>query len=156
MKATNKKIVVLAQPAAIVDDAVFTTKALDCKGFNLAEIYVVIGALDIAVAALNVQESDAISDANTLSSGADVVGLRVGTDANDAGSTSSLPSATDDNTVVKFEIDLRGRKRYLDVSLTGGNGTAGTYAVVIAELSGGEVSPTSATEKGCAQVLRVP
>lgn len=152
----KQKIVVLTQPAAIVDNAAFTTKALDTKGFGFAEIYVIIGALDIAVSALKVQESDTTSDANTLSSGTDVTGLVVGTSTNDAGSTSTLPGATDDNTVVKFEVDLRGRKRYLDVSLTGGDGAAGTYAVVVAILSEGESGPTSATEKGCAQVLRAP
>lgn len=156
MKNAKSKIVVLTQPAAIVDNAGFVTKALDTKGFGFAEIFVVIGALDIAVAALKVQESDTISDANTLSSGADVTGTRVGTDPNDTGSTSALPTATDDNTVFKFEIDLKGRKRYLDVTLTGGDGAAGTYATVFALLHEGEKVPTSAAEKGASQVMRVP
>ncbi len=53
-------------------------------------------------------------------------------------------------------MDLRGRKRYLDVALTGGDGTAGTYAAVWANLFEGEVGPTTTTEKGAAQVLRAP
>jgi hypothetical protein len=97
-----------------------------------------------------------ITDANTLSSGADVTGTRFGTDANDTGSTSTLPSATDDNKLFKFEIDTRGRKRYLDVALTGGDGSAGAYFVAWAELSRGEQVPTTAAQKGAAQNLRVP
>lgn len=150
------KTVLLTPPAAIVDNAAFTTVALDTKGFGHAEIFVAFGAMDIAASACKVQESDTLSDANTLSSGADVTGLVVGTSANDTGSTSTLPSATSDNTIFKFEVDLRGRKRYLDVSLTGGDGSAGTYAVVWANLFEGEAGPTTATEKGCAQVLRAP
>lgn len=150
------KTVLLTPPAAIVDNAAFVTAALDTKGYGHAEIFVAFGAMDIAATACKVQESDTISDANTLSSGADVTGLVCGTSNKDDGTASTLPSATSDNTLIKFEVDLRGRKRYLDVSLTGGDGTAGTFAVVWANLFEGEVGPTSATEKGCAQVLRAP
>lgn len=155
MVPNDEKIVFLTQPAAIVDDAAFVTAALDTQGFKYVDIYVGIGALDIAVSALKVQESDTLTDANTLENGADITATVVGTALNAAGSTSALPAATADNTVQKFEIPLQGRKRYLDVSLTGGNGTAGTYAVVFAILKQGEKSPVSATEKGCAQIMRV-
>lgn len=155
MKPTYKTVL-LTPPAAIVDNAAFTTAALDTKGFNHAEIFVAFGAMDIAASALKVQESDTVSDANTLASGADVTGLIVGTSANDTGSTSTLPSETSDNTIFKFEVDLRGRKRYLDVALTGGDGSAGTFAVVWANLFEADKPPISATEKGCAQVLRAP
>ncbi len=152
MHHVNKNVVLLTPPAAIVDDAAFTTAALDTYGFDEAEIYVAFGAMDIAAVTLKVQESDD----SGMSGAVDIVGTRVGTDANDTGSTSTLPSATSDNTIFKFEIDLRGRKRYLDVSLTGGNGSAGTFAVVWAELLRGEQSPTTAAQKGCAQVMRAP
>lgn len=150
------KTVVLVQSQAIVDNAAWTTKALDTLGFGYAEIFVAIGALDIAIAAMKLQESDAISDANTLSSGADITGSRFGTDANDSGSTSTLPSATDDNKLYKFEVDLKGRKRYIDLSLTGGDGAAGSYAVVWANLFEADKPPISATEKGIAQLMRIP
>lgn len=146
------KTVLLTPPAAIVDDAAFTTAALDTKGFNHAEIFVAFGAMDIAATVTKVQESDD----SGMSGAADVTGLIAGTSANDTGSTSTLPSASSDNTILKFEVDLRGRKRYLDLSLTGGNGSTGTYAVVWANLFEGEKPPTSASEKGCAQVFRAP
>ncbi len=156
MLPTDKKIVAVTPPAAIVDNAAFGTTVIDTLGFRFCEIYVFLGALDIAVATLKVQESDGLSAGNLDGNAVDVVGTRFGTDANDTGSTSTLPSATDDNKFFKFEIDLRGRKRYLDLSLTGGDGSAGSYACAFALLSRGEISPTTASQKGCSQVMRVP
>lgn len=145
------KFVGVTPPAAIVDNAAFTTAAIDTLGFAYAEIFVYFGAMDIAATVLKVQESNA----SDMTGATDITGTRVGTDANDTGSTSTLPSATSDNTVFKFEIDLRGRKRYLDVLLTGGDGTAGTYCTVFALLSRGAQVPTTASEKGVAQLMRV-
>lgn len=154
MVPTDHKIVEVIAPAAIVDNAAFTTKVIDTLGFRYAEIYLHIGALDIAVAGLKVQESDVAASATALTGGTDITESIVGTAANDTGSTSSLPSATADNTFQKFEIDLRGRKRYLDLVFTGGDGAAGTFASAFAILSRGEKAPTSASDKGCAQVMR--
>jgi hypothetical protein len=156
MTPTDSKYVMLTPPGAIVDNAAFTTVALDTRGWGFVEIFVLVGALDIAMAALKVQESDAITDANTLTSGTDITGAVFGTSTNDTGAASTLPSATADNSIFKFEIDLKGRKRYLDVAITGGDGAAGTYATVFAKLSKGEQVPTTAAQKGCSQILRVP
>lgn len=156
MTPFQSKFVDVCAPAAIYDNASLTANVIDTKGYRRARIVVYIGATDIAVAALKVQEADAASDATTLTSGADIVGTRAGTDANDTGSTSTLPSATADNTFVVFEIDLRGRKRYLQPVVTAGNGSSGTYAAVWAELFDGEVTPTTASQKGAGQLFRVP
>ncbi len=152
MKPTNYKTVLLTPPAAIVDNAAFTTTALDTKGFRFVEIFVALGALDIAVAAMKVQESDD----SGMSGAADITGAVFGTSIGDLGVASTLPAATDDNLIYKVEIDMRGRKRYLDLSLTGGDGAAGSYAVVWANLHEGENEPTTAAQKGIAQLLRVP
>lgn len=148
--AQDAKWLNLTPPAAIVDNASLTVTEIDTLGFDYAEIIVVLGATDIAMTALAVTESD------TSGSGhANVTGLIFGTSDNTAGSTSVLPTATDDNDVFKFEIDLRARKRYLDVTATIGNGTAGTYAVVLARLSRSKTGVETATEAGCNQILRV-
>lgn len=152
MKPTNYKIVAVTPPAAIVDNAAFGTTTIDTLGFRFAEVYLFLGALDIAVVAAKMQESDD----SGMSGAVDIVGTRFGTDNNDTGSTSSLPSATDDNKFYKFEIDLRGRKRYLDLVLTGGDGSAGTFACAFALLHNGEQEPTTAAQKGVAQLMRVP
>lgn len=156
MLPTNYKTVAVTNPAAILDDTSATTNVIDTKGFRYLEIFVMLGATDIALTALKVQEADAASDGTTLTSGADVSGTVFGTDANDTGSTSTLPSATDDNKLYKFEIDLRGRKRYLKPTVTVGNGSAGGFVCAWANLHVGEQEPTTASQKGIAQLMRVP
>jgi hypothetical protein len=151
----NAKFVGVTPPAAIIDNAAATTNVIDTLGFDHCRIYVYLGALDIAAVTLKVQEADAKSSATALTSGADVTGLTYGTSTNLAGSVSALPSATDDNTVYVFDIDLRARKRYLDVSLTLGDGAAGSYVTVFAILSRPEQAPTTAAGQGCADVLAV-
>jgi uncharacterized protein involved in type VI secretion and phage assembly len=147
----NTKLVSVTPPAAIIDNASATTTAVDTLGYTYARFVVYLGATDIAMDALKVQESDA----SDMTGAADVTGLVFGTSANIAGSTSSLPSATDDNKFFVFEIDLRGRKRYLDLVATIGNGAAGTYFTAFAELSGATNAPRTAAERGCGDILRV-
>jgi len=150
INAQNNKFVSVTPPAAIVDDASYTTAEIDTLGFSNAQIVVYLGATDIAMTALKVTESD------TAGSGhADVTGLVFGTSTNIDGSTSALPSATDDNKFQIFDIDLRGRKRYLDVTATAGDGSAGTFATIFCILSrAGEVGATAA-DRGADEVLRV-
>lgn len=150
IEAQNRKYVNVIPPVAIKDNASWTTTEIDTLGFDYCTIVVNLGATDIAAAALKVQESD------TSGSGfEDVTGLVFGTSTNTAGSTSALPTATDDSDIFAFEIDLRGRKRYLDLVATAGNGTAGTYASAIAILERSKHGVTSATEAGANQILRV-
>jgi hypothetical protein len=151
MKDTNAKWLNVTPPAAIVDDASFTTATIDTAGYDYAEIMCFFGAMDIAMVALKVQESDDSGMANA----ADVTGLVYGTSTNKAGSTSSLPSATADNTIYGFRINLHGRKRYLDVVATAGNGTNGTYMTVVCRLSNPELSRDTATQSGLADVLQI-
>ena len=102
--------------------------------------------------ALKMQESD------TSGSGhADITGLVYGTSSNIAGSTSALPSATDDNKTFLFEIDLKGRKRYLDLVATAGDGAAGTFMAAVAVLGRAEdLTDTAAGRLGSAgDILRV-
>lgn len=138
----NSKVVVVTPPAAIVDNAAFTTAAIDTKGFAQLTILAIFGAMDIAVASASVRQSDAsnMGSPTTLSTG--------GTDF-------TLPSGTADNTVLGFDIDLRGRQRYIDFEITGGDGAAGTYLTVIAILSRAATAPASAADRGLAQAVTV-
>jgi hypothetical protein len=98
---------------------------------------------------LSLQESD------TSGSGhANVTGLVYGTSTDIDGNTSSLPSATDDNGVFAFEVDLRGRKRYLDVAATVGDGTAGAFVTIQTILCRAKELPTSISDKGLTGCLR--
>ncbi len=145
----NTKIVGITPPAAIVDNAAVTTASIDTKGWGYMTVYVYLGASDIAVSALKLQESD------TDGSYADVTGLVFGTSTNIDGSTSAVPSSTDDNKFFAFDVNLVGRKRYFDLVLTGGDGSSGAYFTAWAILSRPKDSPVTAAERGCDEILRV-
>ena len=75
------KIVSITPPAAIVDNASFTTAAVDTIGFGKVAIVFSLGATDIAMTALKLQESDD----SGMSGATDITGFVVGT------STSVVP-----------------------------------------------------------------
>lgn len=150
------KIQRVVSPAAIVDNASLTCQVVDTLGFRYARYVFYFGAMDIAATALKIQEADAVSSATALTSGADVTGAVFGTSNNDTGVASTLPSATADDTFFTMEIDLRGRKRYLNPVATMGDGAAGTFVAAWCELYRGEITPTTAAQKGVNQNLRAP
>ena len=148
----NVKQVLVTPPAAIVDNASFTTNTIDTLGYNKLAVYFQVGATDIAMAALKLQESDD----SGMSGAADITGAVYGTSTNpDTGSTSALPTATDDNKVFGFFVDLKGRKRYVDVVATAGDGSTGTYGSCIAFLYNGNETTDTATERNLAANLIV-
>jgi hypothetical protein len=109
---------------------------IDTAGFRYASIDVIFSPFTAATSAyasvLKVQESD-VSGSNQ----ADVTGLSV---TAGAGSTTGNVGA-----VARFNVDLRGRKRFLTVVTSPGN----TVAVATsARLSKAEQHATTATEAG--------
>lgn len=131
----NAAWVSVTPPAAIIDNASATTTEVDTVQsgvkYNRATFVIYIGALDIAVTTCKVQESD------TSGSGfADITGATVSI------------TDTDDNKIFVIDIDLRGRKRYLDLVLTLGNGTLGTYVSAHCVLTGAAEAPNTATLRG--------
>jgi len=131
-----EKIVPVIYPGAIVDDASWTCQEVDTFGFNFCKFVFQLGATDIAMVALKLQESDTSGSGFT-----DVTGTNFATDG-------TLPSATNDNKLFAICVNLTGRKRYLKPVATGGNGSTGTYLSAFAVLSGAHQSPNSATERG--------
>jgi hypothetical protein len=144
------KYVQVIAPAAIVDDASFTTNEIDTLDYDYLTVIFNLGATDIAMAALKLQSSDVSG-----SGFADVTGLDCDGDTDIDGSAAALPSATDDNNLVVFQVDLRGQKRYFDLVATAGNGAAGSYGSAVAILSKGAVSAVTSTAMGAETVLRV-
>lgn len=134
----NVKFVSITPPGAILDAASATTGEIDTLGFDYLTIVCQVGATDIAMTALKITESD-----TSGSDHADVTGLVYGTSTDIDGNASALPSATDDNKFFVFQIDLRGRKRYIDMVATMGDGTAGGYFTAFGILSRGDASPTT-------------
>lgn len=138
-----QKIVAVTNPGAIVDNASFTTATIDTIGFRYLTIVIMLGALDVALAAFKLSESDAAN----MSGAVDMEG------ADFSVSPATLPAATDDNKLYAIHVNLIGRKRYVDLTLTGGDGTAGTYAASFAILSRAAEVPSDATGRGFAQEL---
>jgi hypothetical protein len=125
------------------------TAGVGLGGTNKVTVVVNIGATDVAFSALKVQECD-----TSGGSYADISGTVYGTDVNDTGSVSTLPSATDDNTIVLFTIDWSAtRKRYFKIVATVGGSTAttGCYASAIAILGHEGQTPFNAATIGAAQ-----
>lgn len=148
------RVVAVTVPVAIVDNASWTTIEIDtCPDgvpYDFCSVYFMLGATDIAMAALKVQESD------TSGSGmADVTGLVYGTSTNTDGNTSALPTALEDGLIFGFDINLEGRKRYLDLTATAGDGAAGTYGCAWAVLSRPKQGPITAAKRGVSQMLLV-
>ena len=133
----------ITSPGAIVDNAAFVTNTIDTLGFAQLTIIVMLGALDIALAAFKLRESND----SGMSGAVDISG------ADFSVSPSTLPAATADNNLYAIHVDLRGRKRYVDLSLTGGDGTSGTYAAAMAQLSNPQTFPSSASDRGFAAEL---
>jgi hypothetical protein len=149
LSALAKKIVSVTPPAAIVNNASLTCAEIDTLGADLVEIIVDLGATDIALTVLKVQETD-----TTGAGYADIATSIFGTALNDTGVASVLPSATDDNHLFSFLIDCRGgRKRFLKPVVTFGNGAAGGFATVFAELSRLEAGPRLAVNCGFTERL---
>lgn len=151
----DKKAVNVLPPAAIIDNASATCNVIDRLDYDELELIVSFGAMDIAMVALKLQESDVKASATALTGGGDVPGTLFGTSVNDTGAASTLPSATDDNKLFSFHVDLRGRKRYLLPTVTCGDGSAGTYVTAIGLLSRAKDAPRTAVEAGYAQRMCV-
>lgn len=144
------KFLQVIAPAAIVDNASFTTVEIDTLDYDYATIVFNLGATDIAMTALKVQESDTTGTGFT-----DIDGLDIDGDTAIDGVAAALPSADDDDSLIVFQVDLRGRKRFLDLVATAGNGSAGTYGSAVAILTKGAVYGGTEAEMGAETVLRV-
>ena len=130
----NKSV---TKAAASVAASATHSHEIDTAGFKYASIDVIYSPFTAATSSyasvLKVQESDASGSGQ-----ADVTGLSI---TAGAGSTTGASVGA----VARFNIDLRGRKRYLTVVTSPGN----TVAVVTnARLSKAESAATDATSAG--------
>lgn len=134
-------------PTAIVNSASFaivTPGYIDTFGFSSARFDVTLGALDIALTALKVQEAD---DHSTWT---DVPG------ADFSVAPATLPSATDHNNAFSIAIPVNGlRKRYMKLIATIGTGATGGFLTCLVTLSNPLNAPYNATTRGFTQELTV-
>ncbi len=111
-------------PAAIVDNAAFTSFVIDrtqFPGADYLEFVGVLGSIDATMAVLKVMESDVKTDGTTLGGTPTLV--------KDA---TTKPGANDDNKSFVFGVDLRKtRKQFLQLQATAGDGAAGTFLAAV-------------------------
>lgn len=132
----NCRFVNTIPPAVIRDNAAFTAVGVDTTGYRYATFIFTFGATDIAMATLNIGESD------TDGSYGIIAGLNWGT------SPASLPGDDADDKIVVACIDMtNNRKKWLKPSATAGNGSTGTYLSAVCILSNAVISPTTASQR---------
>lgn len=134
----------VVKAAASVAASATHSHEIDTLGFKYASIDVVFSPFTAATSSyasvLKVQESDSSGTGQ-----ADVSGLSI---TAGAGSTTGANVGA----VARFNVDLRGRKRYLTVVTSPGNTVA---VVTAARLSKGEQHAVTATESGVNNVANV-
>jgi hypothetical protein len=144
------KCVSAIKPAAIVDNATVTADVIDCRGFDFALIVLQLGATDIAMTALKLQQSSTSGGVY-----ADITGATFDGGAGMGGAVLALPSATDDGQTCVFQIDLRNKNPFLKVVATFGNGSTGGFVAAVCVLSRGKIGPVLSTEAADGDVCRV-
>ena len=139
----------LAKHQASVTVAQTFTHEIDTLGYKYASIDVLFSpftASNVSIASvLKVGEAD-----TSGATAADVTGLRGGTDFTIAATGAS--TGANIGAIARFNVDLRGRKRYLTVSVS----PSTTVAVITnARLSKGDVHASTASEAGVNNVASV-
>jgi hypothetical protein len=129
-----------SKTVAKVVDAGSIALSVDTKGFNHASIDVAYEPVLAAGTASAIATVLRLESSDTNGSFANLSGFVGGTDF-----TIPTPANTSDTVVVRFDVDLKGRKRYLNVAST--LTTSGGCAAVV-RLSKGEAGPVSASDKG--------
>jgi hypothetical protein len=148
----NFKVLNILPPDAIKDNAAYTTTEVDTLGWEFARFVVALGATDIAVAAMHVTEADVSATNHAEIPATDFTDA---TQVDIQGAALAEPSADDDNGVFIIDIDLRGRKRYLDLVLTAGDGSTGTFAAAQCWLYRGETAPRTNAGRGVVQMVSI-
>ncbi len=131
-----------------VDNAAFTTTEIDTKGYAKMAIIASFGNVPANVAAMTVTQSDTTGSGHTAY-------ITVGTTTDIAGDTTALPTAAGgDGTSLLFHVNLDGKKRYHDLTVTAGNGSGTvTECSAIAILYNAQDCPVTATQRGVAHVV---
>jgi len=121
------------------------THSIDTLGYDYASIDVVMEASTATTAAVALALKLGQSDTN--SAFADITAFVGG---GSGGFTIPTTSLTGASNIVRFNLDMRGKRRYLQVSATP---VAASVVCSVARLGKGDVGPVSAAEVGVAAVV---
>jgi len=137
-----------------VDNAAFAFAELDTLGYDYAVIVISLGNVPANMGGCLLTESD------TSGSGhATISGTTIGTDTDIDGSATTLPTAAagDGDQIVYF-VDLTNgtRKRYIDATITAGNGSGtATECSAIAILGRGKIGKDAAADYDAEIIMSV-
>ena len=146
----NAKYVRAISPTALVNNASATATVIDARGYDYCTIVCQLGATDIALTALKVQASTTSGGSYT-----DITGATFSAGSSVAGATLALPTATDDDKVFVFQIDLRGKEPFLKVVATFGSGATGGFISSTAILTRSAVTASTGLTMADGSVCRV-
>jgi len=138
---------VCVMPPATCSSGETHTMTIDCADFDQMNVIVGMMTHDTSKAAL---ATCSFTEGTNSAAGTAIVALTGGTSvvADSTGFTIPTGAYMGLGSVMEFQIDLKKRKRYLNLVMTPGDSTAtGTYAV--ARLSRGTYSRDTAAEKHC-------
>lgn len=146
--AQNIKYANLLAPVILDNTASSTSTEVDTAGYDYATVIVHGGeTTDTALAEFAITESDDSGSGHAAF-------WTMGTQLQVAGTATSGVDAADE--IQAIEIDLRNRKRYLNVTSKGGNGTVGTsYGIMCILTRAGESNADSASDRGLDQLSRI-
>jgi hypothetical protein len=150
IEAQACKYAVAIAPAAIIDNTSATVTAVDARGYSYVELPVQIGATDIAVTVLKLTECDTSGGTYT-----DITGATFSAGTSADGVALALPASTDDNQVHAFQVNMVGRKPFLKLVCTFGDGTVGGFVACTARLSRAAYLSPTATDKAAGGICRV-
>lgn len=136
----NNKTAVALAPISL-NSAAATTTTIDTLGYNYLVVEVSLGVVGGAATVLKLTESD--------SSGSGYSDISAFTASGSTGNL-RLPQTGDAGTVIKYFVNLAGRKRYIKPEFTAGTTT---LVAIKGELSRANQSPDSNTERGLAAAV---
>jgi hypothetical protein len=139
---------IVTLPAASVNNGSVVCDVIDTQGYDYCTILTILGNMDVALTAFNIQESDVKASSTSLTSPDTVPGSDYSV------SPATLPTNTSGkNSLYANYINMSGRKRYLLPVITVGDGTIGAFVTVVAILSLGKIAASTNTLKNLAQSL---
>ena len=142
MSLEKSKTVVTLLGTGVTNGATVTAR-VDTLGFKRASVDLILGTANVvsnnpSVLLLKDGDTTAYTSGTTIQTG--------DTDFTIADSDTTNPN------VYRFDVDCRGRRRYLFVGVSP---TTTQEAVLVARLARGEDAPTSTTDLGVVNVVRI-
>lgn len=145
MDLQKSKTVVSLLGTGVTNGATVTAN-IDTLGYKRARVRIIMGTSDGTSdnpSVCKLGEAD-VTNATSFSDITAFVG--------DGAGGWTIPNAnTSDPNVYEFDVDLRGRKRYLKATVSP---TTTQQTVLVADLAGGDTAPVTTTEMGVHAVVR--